>query len=364
MNDKKDETFPVVEKSVEDTSPLYKDYKTQDDLLAEILAEDPDFKPINIENIGTPYQNSINERADSAVILEFNDLKKLKVEKIEYVIYPILPTEGLGFIYAATGVGKTLFALNVAYAIAAGGSFLKYKCPLPRKVLYVDGEMQFNLIHERVMQINSHQGDLYYQENLNIFTPNKNIIFGIPRIDIEDDQKVYEMIIDKRKIEVVIFDNLSVLSSIDENKANEWQIIQKWLLHLRAIGKTVIIVHHAGKDKNGYRGTSKMLDCVDFAISLQPISTDEELETSPSIKKFKLVYQKNRIFYGEHANSFEIRIENDEWRYQSNELTRMEKIIDCYKANMTQRDIAREMNLSQSMIFKMIKKAKLKNLIT
>src|ERR1700720_1040571 len=58
--------------------------------------------------------------------IPFDELKVIVPPPIEYVFHPCLPTQGIAFIYAATGLGKTLFALNMAYAIAAGGSFLKY----------------------------------------------------------------------------------------------------------------------------------------------------------------------------------------------------------------------------------------------
>ena len=44
-------------------------------------------------------------------------------------------------VYAKRGVGKTHFALGVAYAVAAGAKFLSWQAETPRKVLYIDGEM-------------------------------------------------------------------------------------------------------------------------------------------------------------------------------------------------------------------------------
>jgi RecA-family ATPase len=44
-------------------------------------------------------------------------------------------------LYGQRGLGKTHVALGIAYAVASGGAFLRWRAPVPRRVLYVDGEM-------------------------------------------------------------------------------------------------------------------------------------------------------------------------------------------------------------------------------
>lgn len=291
--------------------------------------------------------------------LSFDQLETIVPPPIEYIFYPCLPTQGIAFIYAATGVGKTLFTLNMAYAIAGGGSFLKYQCPKPRKVLYVDGEMPFNQVHNRLMQIAERQGELDFKNNFALITPDKILPYRVPKIDEEEGQFIYKELLIKREFEVVIFDNLSMLTSVDENKSNEWKIVQDWLLHLRSLGKTVIVVHHAGKDKNGYRGTSRMLDCVDTAISLQPVNEDEIEEEKIHLgKKFKVVYQKSRLFGGKEALPYEVTLCDGFWSYQSLEKTEIDKVIDLINMKMSQRDIAKDLGFSQSKVFRLIKKAR------
>ena len=102
---------------------------------------------------------------------------------LEHVIHPWLPTQGIGFIFAATGLGKSLFAMNLAYAVAIGGNYLKYSCPKPRKILYIDGEMSYHDIYSRFMLIVSQQGEnKYFPDNWNILTPDKVHPFKLPKI--------------------------------------------------------------------------------------------------------------------------------------------------------------------------------------
>ncbi len=275
--------------------------------IEDIRKDDPSYMPPNVTNL--------RPRPDTSnfIPVNFTGMATDNPPPLEHVFSPCLPTQGIAFIYAPTGVGKTLFTLNLAYAIAGGGNFLKYFCPKPRKILYIDGEMPYGQLHARVMQISRTQGPLDFPDNFMVLTPDKIVPFRMPMIDEEYGQQLYEDLITKYDREVIIFDNLSMLASFDENKSHEWKPIQNWLLSLRAAGKTVIIIHHSGKEKTSYRGTSRMLDCVDTAISLQPITNDELEEESIAGRKFKIVYQKARVFGGKDALPFEVNLHNGIW---------------------------------------------------
>ena len=337
---------------------------TIEELEADILKDNPNYvfpKPKYRMN------GNIIESVQFININETNimNMKKVKIKEpdpTQYIFYPCLPPQGIGFIYAATGVGKTFFSLNLAYAIAAGGSFLKYTCPKPRKVMYIDGEMAYRDIYSRLIQIEKIHGELDFEDNFQLITPDT---FGMKVFKIDDaaGQDAYERIFNKYDIEVVVFDNLSVLSSIDENKAKEWAGVQEWLLRLRALGKTVIVVHHAGKDKNGYRGTSRMLDCADFAISLQPVNEEQLDSEITDAKKFNIIYHKARAFYGSDAATFEATLEKGEWSHKSTEQTLIGKIIERCNAGMSQREIAKDLCVSQPYVNKLIKRSKYPGLI-
>lgn len=330
---------------------------TMEDLIRDIQLEDPTFQPDT--NV---YKLRPDPDISQLIPLTFAQLAQDKPNPLEYVLYPCLPTQGIGWVYAATGLGKTLFSLNLAYAIAAGGNFLKYACPKPRKVLYVDGEMAYSQLHSRIMQIASVQGELDFNDNFMVLTPDKVYPMRVPHIDSEMGQELYDKLIDKYNIEVVIFDNLSMLSSFDENKSNEWKPIQEWLLYLRSKGKTIIVVHHSGKSGD-YRGTSRMLDCADTAIALEPVNHDKLESEDPLIKQFKISYKKARIFGGKDALPLEVSLDNGFWSYKSMEQTEMDKVIELNALGLSQRDMARDTNISQSKICRLLKRAKALKLI-
>lgn len=295
--------------------------------------------------------------------ISHEEMMNAEIKPLEHVLFPWLPVQGIAFIYAASGVGKTLFAMNVAYAIAGGGEFLKFKAPAPRKVLYIDGEMAYSQVLTRYREIVKQQGALEFPENWLLFTPDKFLPHRLPKICTVEGQDLYVKYFLNNKVDVVVFDNLSMLSDIDENKSNEWKIVQDWLLKLRAMGLSVIVIHHAGKDKSGYRGTSRMLDAADSALSLQAIDQDLMEFEKAEERKFKITYHKARSFGGADAFPFEVTLQAGGWGHRSIEQTNMDMIVERINMGMKQFVIAKEFGWSQPYVSKMVKSARRRGLI-
>src|SRR6266487_3768026 len=57
-------------------------------------------------------------------VLTSAELLQLVFPPRRYLLEPWFPERGLTMVYAPRGVGKTLFALGTAYAVASGGTFL------------------------------------------------------------------------------------------------------------------------------------------------------------------------------------------------------------------------------------------------
>jgi putative DNA primase/helicase len=82
--------------------------------------------------------------------LGVTDFLKLDIKPREMLLGPILPQKGLVMLYGTRGTGKTMVALGLAYALATGTGFLKWRADKPRKVLLVDGEMPAAALQERL----------------------------------------------------------------------------------------------------------------------------------------------------------------------------------------------------------------------
>src|SRR5258708_30242366 len=57
------------------------------------------------------------------------------------VLAPLLASDTAALVYGPSGIGKSFFALSVAWAVASGGSFLGWQSPRPHRGFYLHGEM-------------------------------------------------------------------------------------------------------------------------------------------------------------------------------------------------------------------------------
>ena len=60
---------------------------------------------------------------------------------MEMALDPILTRGGSAMVWGPTGIGKSRYGLGISFAIASGGSFLRYTAPEPLKVLHIAAEM-------------------------------------------------------------------------------------------------------------------------------------------------------------------------------------------------------------------------------
>ena len=78
------------------------------------------------------------------------DFARLALPEREAFLDPILSSKSLALLYGPRGLGKTFAALGIAWAAAAGASFLGWRAPRPHRVVYVDGEMAADDLRERL----------------------------------------------------------------------------------------------------------------------------------------------------------------------------------------------------------------------
>ena len=157
----------------------------------------------------------------------------------------------------------------LAHKIVTGGDLFggRWKIPKQAKVLYIDGEMPANAMQERLKSLVDNSADYSVGENLSIINRDLQQNGFMPNLATEEGQQALEPII--KEVDVIIVDNLSTLvRGGKENEANSWNPIAEWSLKLRSQGKSIIFIHHAGKDNN-QRGTSKKEDILDTVINLK-----------------------------------------------------------------------------------------------
>jgi hypothetical protein len=247
------------------------------------------------------------------------------IEPRTMLIDPLILEKSLNMIYAFRGVGKSRFVISLAFALATGTNFLKFTIPNPRKVLFIDGEMDIELW--RKWEINIIKT---FEKQLHIKIPivliNNCVLVArdyfaefypgikIPNLASEEGRYLIDKLIEKYRPALIIFDNRSSLFQLDSTNGQEnVDLLNELLLHIKDQGSAVIIVHHSGKGENkDQRGSSKAEDWLSTSLKLEEIKGEEY----PEGCKFRLNFTKYRANINS-ANFSDIVFysDNEGWTY-------------------------------------------------
>ena len=289
------------------------------------------------------------------------EFAELELPPKRYIIDPFLAECSVIEIFSKTGVGKTTFAMSLGMAAALGKPFLKWGVSKRWRVLYVDGEMSAIDMQERASAAAQYfETDISEVDNFRII--NRDVNNGtLPDIGEKNGQNEFDDV--AQNADLIILDNLSTLRfSGKENEADSWSVMQNWFLQMRGKGKSVVFLHHAGKDGSS-RGTSRRHDSVHSFIKLERPYSYEPSEGAV----FEVHFDKNRGFYGDAANPIKLShtiqdgISCWDISYVTNE--KEEEVVRLIKEDFKQVEIANVLGVNQSTVSKLLKSARAKNLI-
>jgi putative DNA primase/helicase len=277
----------------------------------------------------------------------------LNITPREYVMEPWLPAKGLVMIHAKPGVGKTWFALSCAHAIATGGRFLKWSCPAPRSVVYLDGEMAASEMQGRLraLFIEPDGAAHFHMVSFDLYDG------PVPNLGTEEGQQRIAPVIDQA--DILVIDNLACLVA-DHGRADSetWDAVQPWLLSLRRRGKTVVLLHHSGKSGT-QRGTSKRADALDAVIRLDRPSD----ATAADGARFTVTFEKARGQIGASGEPFEALLRDGEWTMQDEDRGKLELIADLTLEGKSIRKISDVTGLSRTTVNRLQKTARERSIL-
>ena len=166
---------------------------------------------------------------------------------------------------------------------------------------------------------------------------------GMPRIDTEEGQQMIEDVLTD-DIRLIVVDNISTLARAKENEADGWTPIQAWALRQRAMGRSVLFVHHSGKGGQ-QRGTSRREDVLDTVIALR-----RPMDYHPDQGAvFEIHFEKARGIYGDDVKSIEASLKTDNaglmtWVTRTVEAGTFDRVVQMLNEGMTQSEIAANSN--------------------
>lgn len=283
--------------------------------------------------MGCEEYNSSKSRSDSQILaFDADTVVEMDMPDRAVMLSPWLLEESLNMVYAARGVGKTHFCLNVANAVATGGEFLFWKAPKPKRVLYIDGEMSIKSMQSRIKELNLPKG---MGKNLRIFNPDLHL--GLcPDLTCGTDQKRFEEQTDWA--DLIIIDNISTLCRGSSRKQTVWEYVESWITDLKHKGKSVLLVHHASRGGNS-SGLSSIEIALDSIICLKH-PKDHRPEDGA---RFIVNFEKTREGYGVSVASFEAYIDQDEdgivWKTKEASDTRLARVLKLLEEGYNQTQI-------------------------
>jgi len=181
----------------------------------------------------------------------------------EWLVEPILPLGRSIAVYSPAKAGKSLLTLDIAAALATGRRIFDRPAGKPLNVLYLDLEMTEGDLYERLE-------DMGYGKETDLSHLFYYLLPNLPPLDTPDGGAAVRDLARKHNADLVIIDTTSRVISGAENDSDTMRAFyQHTGLPLKADGRTVCRLDHAGKDRDrGQRGTSAKNDDVDLVWEL------------------------------------------------------------------------------------------------
>lgn len=191
----------------------------------------------------------------------------------EWLIEDILPQRGSTLLYGPTNVGKSLVTLDWAFRLASGWSWMG-KAIKQSSVLYVyaEGGHDLQLRYQAWVEGYDHQQPVALLDNLHFIGLDEEIKLRW-NPDAEEPpegvRKLYATVDpnrpNARKYDVIIFDPAQEVwrgmdGNSDQHVAMAWRIVKDIQ---REHDAASVIVHHARKDGDTFRGATTWLDLAD-----------------------------------------------------------------------------------------------------
>jgi len=279
-----------------------------------------------------------------------SELLTFQLPPREMLVDPIIRAKGLAMLYGPRGLGKTHVALGIAWAAASGSTFLKWRADTPRRVLYIDGEMPAADMQERRHRVGDAPDTLRFLLADMQDGP-------LPDLGLPEGQAVLERSWDEPP-ELLVIDNLSSLvSTARDNDADSWSVMQAWLLKLRRMGVSVLIVHHAGKGGQ-QRGTSRREDVLDMVLALRRPSDYEPKDGA----RFEVHVEKARGVFGDVVEPFEARLMTytggaSSWTWQPLADAELNRAVELFRDGVSAGDAADQLGVSRATGYRLRKRA-------
>jgi hypothetical protein len=259
-------------------------------------------------------------------LVDGHELTRIEYPPVRFILRPIFTERGTNQIYGSYGGGKTIFALSASMAMCSGENYVGFNSEKKVPTGYIESELPGDDFKDRRNTILQGYSDEKKKFNFDWhFTLTADDLrmagfkYGFSPIavsanlsnpDAADYGKRGREYISSwvRRIErktgvkpFFFLDNITMLTSFDENRAQDWSPLMKWLIHEKNNGFANCFIHHPNKStlKGGSSGSNAKERLLDTSIALEKLDHKHRFALGGNKNvQCKVSFDKGRNFAG------------------------------------------------------------------
>jgi hypothetical protein len=276
---------------------------------------------------------------------------------LEMICPPLIEQGTATMVYAPTAVGKTYFALSIAFAVVEG---VLWNGEQTRKssVIYFDGEFGSQKLTDRFPS-----GKVFTKDPYSNFKLHCHNHFHSSRIPNPADPRNFDYYKDFCKdSDLIVFDNYNSIVRPAEPRQSDietWDSFLNLILEFKKMNKGVLIVHHTNKTGEQY-GTVFKTNTMDNNIRLMKFYKQEE---GKIFFEIKLEKSRHKFMQGKEEFGMILHLNEEGWITEPVDLDaiRLEHIEALAETGWySSLEIAQILHVSDWTVNRIVKKRKTK----
>ena len=291
-----------------------------------------------------------------------------------YIIEPLVSNQSIVQIVGASGVGKTMFGLAIAGAIATANGLLGMpSVGGARPILYVEGELPGSDIQVRINGMLKVINRKCEPKNFNVSSLQQQLKINDKGFTpIQTEQGLIEIenaILEIKKITglmpVVFIDNISCLASgLKENDADAWSPIINKFVKWKNMGSTIFYFHHLNKG-NDSSGSTMQHRTIDMVIRMRKPDNKQKIKTFEDKGVQAIVDFPKWRLHDNSKHSQEHMLICEDWKWEKLPVLTSDEldIVRMYNEDLDVKEMSKEINLAEKTIYKKLKNLKDKGVI-
>jgi KaiC/GvpD/RAD55 family RecA-like ATPase len=258
--------------------------------------------------------NALQVASNNAPPLTLAEWFTREMVEPDFLLGEVLSTSTRMMIVGPTGLGKTMLALAIAFAVALGRAFLHWSSRRKGRVLYVDGEMSRRTLKRRLSEA-ARRARVVEDDHIRLIILSGEDFEDMPPLNTVKGQRWMDrFILEFGPFDLVIFDNVQALIEGQQKEEDTWLPLLPWVRSLTRKNIGQIWLYHTGHDESksyGSKAREWQMDAVAIMKRVSGSISMGDLAFSIEFTKARERTPDNRADY----EPITMQLVNDEWQH-------------------------------------------------